>query len=80
MLPLYRDPWFTFRFADDRIIERFHLEDVPCGQAISVFRLDPQTGRRLELLARAVVGPAGWVVLPTPLVVRAGEVFGVQPT
>ena len=26
MIPLHRDPWFTFRFADDRIIPRFHLE------------------------------------------------------
>jgi hypothetical protein len=26
MLPLYEDPCFTFRFADDRIIPRFHLE------------------------------------------------------
>ena len=28
MLPLYEDPCFTFRFADDRIIPRFHLEGV----------------------------------------------------
>ncbi len=25
MLPLYRDPHDTFRFADDRLIPRFHL-------------------------------------------------------
>jgi hypothetical protein len=31
MLPLYQDPWFTFRFADDRIIPRFHLEGVEAG-------------------------------------------------
>ena len=29
MLPLYEDPHFTFRFADDRLIPRFHLEGVP---------------------------------------------------
>jgi hypothetical protein len=28
MLPLYEDPHFTFRFADDRIIPRFHLEGI----------------------------------------------------
>ena len=28
MLPLYHDPHFTFRFADDRLIPRFHLEGV----------------------------------------------------
>jgi hypothetical protein len=31
MLPLYEDPWFTFRFGDDRLIARFHLEGVPAG-------------------------------------------------
>ena len=31
MLPLYEDPCFTFRFADDRIIPRFHLEGVEAG-------------------------------------------------
>lgn len=28
MMPLYQDLWFTFRFADDRILPRFHLEGV----------------------------------------------------
>src|SRR5262245_10066094 len=28
MLPLYEDPCFTFRFDDDRIIPRFHVEGV----------------------------------------------------
>jgi hypothetical protein len=28
MRPLYRDRHLTFRFADDRIIPRFHLEGV----------------------------------------------------
>ena len=28
MLPLYHDLHFTFRFADDRLIPRFHLEGV----------------------------------------------------
>jgi hypothetical protein len=31
MLPLYHDPHFTFRFADDRIIPRFHLEGIEAG-------------------------------------------------
>src|SRR5437764_469756 len=30
MLPLYHDPWFAFRFADDRIIPRFHPEGIRC--------------------------------------------------
>src|SRR5262249_36540014 len=28
MIPLYREQHFTFRFGDDRIIPRFHLEGV----------------------------------------------------
>jgi hypothetical protein len=37
MIPLYEDPHFTFRFADDRIIPRFPLEGVESGQRISVW-------------------------------------------
>ena len=61
MLPLYEDPWFTFRFADDRIIPRFHLEGVEAGRRVSVFKIDPGTGERLGLLATATVGEGGWV-------------------
>jgi hypothetical protein len=35
MLPLYEDPLCTFRFADDRIIPRFHLKGVPAGQPVA---------------------------------------------
>jgi hypothetical protein len=79
MIPLHRDPHFTFRFADDRIIPRFHLEGVETGQRISVFKLDPSTGERLGLIARATVGDGGWVDLPEPLIVRAGEGFVAVP-
>jgi len=79
MLPLYRDPEFTFHFADDRIIPRFHLEDVPVGVSINVFRIDPVTSKRLSLLTKATVGEDGWVDLPEPIVVRAGEGFVVVP-
>jgi GNAT superfamily N-acetyltransferase len=79
MLPLYHDPHFTFRFADDRIIPRFHLEGVEAGRRVSVFRIDPGTGERLALLATATVGKGGWVDLPEPITVRAGEAFVVVP-
>jgi hypothetical protein len=59
MLPLYEDPCFTFRFAEDRIIPRFHVEGVPSGQRVTVFRIDPATGERLSLLATAEVGEGG---------------------
>jgi hypothetical protein len=75
MLPLYQDPWFTFRFADDRIIPRFHLEGVEAGQRVSVFKFDPSTNERLGLLATGTVGESGWVDLAEPIIVRAGDVF-----
>ena len=79
MRPLYEDPHFTFRFADDRIIPRFHLEGVEAGQQVSMFRTDPGTGERLGLLATATVGEGGWVDLPEPIIVRAGEGFVAVP-
>ena len=79
MLPLYEDPCFTFRFADDRIIPRFHLEGVEAGRRVSVYRIDPGTGQRLGLLATATVGEGGWVGLPEPIIVRAGEAFVAAP-
>src|SRR4051812_21130285 len=60
MLPLYHDPHFTFRFADERIIHRFHLEGVEAGRRVSVFRINPGTGERLGMLATATVGEGGW--------------------
>jgi hypothetical protein len=79
MQPLYQDPWFTFCFADDRLIPRFHLEGVESGRRVAVFRIDPGTGERLGLLATATVGEGGWVDLPEPIVVRAGEAFIAVP-
>ena len=79
MLPLFHDPHFTFRFSEDRIIPRFHLEGVEAGQPVSVFKIDPGTGERLGLLAKARVGNGGWVDLTEPIIVRAGEAFVAVP-
>jgi hypothetical protein len=79
MLPLYHDPYFTFRFADDRIIPRFHLEGVESGRQVEVHKIDPSTGERLGLLTTAAVGEGGWVDLPEPIIVRLGEAFIVVP-
>jgi hypothetical protein len=79
MLPLYEDPCFTFRFAEDRIIPRFHLEGVEAGRRVSVFRIDPHTNERLGLLVTATVGAGGWVDFPEPIMVRAGEGFVAVP-
>lgn len=75
MFALYEEPWFTFRFADDRLITRFHLEGVPEGRLVSLHELEPETGRRLGFLVRARVGKEGWVDLSKPIVVRRGEGF-----
>ncbi len=79
MLPLYHDPHFTFRFADDRVVSRFHLEGVEAGRRVSVFGIDPGAGGRLALLATATVGDGGWVDLSEPVIVRAGDGFAAVP-
>jgi hypothetical protein len=77
--PLYEDPGFTFRFADDRLIPRFHLEGVEAGRRVSVFKIDADGGERLGLLATATVGDGGWVDLSEPIIVRAGDGFIAVP-
>jgi hypothetical protein len=61
MIPLHQDPCFTFRFADDRIIPRFHLEGVEAGRRVEVFKIDPGTGERLACWRPSPLGrAAGW--------------------
>ncbi len=79
MIPLHRDRHFTFRFGESRIVPRFHLEGVAAGVRVSVFGYDATTETRLGLLTTATVGAGGWVDLPSPLVVRAGEGFVAVP-
>jgi hypothetical protein len=79
MLPLYEDPHFTFRFAADRMIPRFHLPGVEAGRRVEVFKIDAGTGERLGVLATATVAEGGWVDLPEPIIVRAGEAFVAVP-
>lgn len=75
MIPLYQDPVFTFRFADNRIIPRFHLEGIEAGRRVTIFKIDPGTGERQDLLATATVGDGGWADLAEPIIVRAGDAF-----
>ena len=79
MIPLHHESHFTFRFADDRIIPRFHLESVEAGRRVSVFWIDPVTNERLGLLATVIVGDGGWVDLQEPIMMRAGEAFVAVP-
>lgn len=79
MIPLHHETHFTFRFADARIIPRFHLEGIEAGRRVSVFRLDPVTGGRLNLIASATTGDGCWVDLAEPIMMRAGEGFVAVP-
>ncbi len=79
MIPLHRDRHFTFRFGDDRIIPRFHLDGVAAGVRVSVFRFDARTETRLGLFTTSTVGEGGWVDLPEPIIVRAGDGFVAVP-
>ena len=79
MMPLYEAPHFTIRFADDRIIPRFHLEGVEARQCVFIFKIDPGTGNRLGLLVTATVGEGGWVDLLEPIIVNAGDAFIAVP-
>jgi hypothetical protein len=76
---LHEDPHYTFRFAEDRVIPRFHLEGVPTSTSVAIYRIDPVTEERGELLTTATVGDGGWVDLAGPLRVRAGDAFVAVP-
>jgi hypothetical protein len=58
---------------------RFHLEGIEAGRQVKVFKIDPGSGERLGLLATAAVGDDGWVDLPEPIIVLAGEAFIAVP-
>jgi NADH dehydrogenase [ubiquinone] 1 alpha subcomplex assembly factor 1 len=79
LIPLYHDPQFVFRFAEDRLIPRFHLDGVPTGTQVSLFELDPANGTRLGFISSGVVGIDGWVDLSKPMIVRGGAGFIVVP-
>jgi hypothetical protein len=79
MLPLHRDPAFLFRFTDDRLIPRFHLDGVAAGTPVAVHWADPTTGEPAGRIADAVAGEGGWVELARPIVVRAGQAFVAVP-
>jgi hypothetical protein len=56
-----------------------HLEGVPAGQLVSVFKVDFITGEWLGLLATGTVERDGWVDLAEPIIVRAGDAFIAVP-
>jgi hypothetical protein len=79
MMVLHEDPHSTFRFAEDRVISRFHLDGVMPGTPVAVYRIDSTTEERRDLLMTATVGDGGWVDLLEPIRVRAGDAFVAVP-
>lgn len=78
MIPLHREPHFTLRFDEGRIIPGFHLEGVGAGRRVSVFKLDPATSDQ-RAAGSDRHGDGNWVDLPKPIIVRAGEGFVAVP-
>ena len=69
MLPLYNDPHFTFRFADNRIIPRFHLEGVEVGRRVAgpvrvALQVDDAAATAEALVAAGATRLGGPVVTP----------------
>lgn len=73
IFPLYRDPWYTFSFEEDRLIDRFHLDGLAPGHIVTIYRFDSANGKRGDQLDKATVGEEGWVELSEALVMRVGE-------
>ncbi len=79
MLPLYSDRHFTFHFIEDRIVPRFHLEGIEPGRQVKVYKIDSDTGVQSNFISEAATGAEGWVDLPEPIIVWAGEAFIAVP-
>src|SRR5262245_42590892 len=62
MLPLYRDPHSTFRFAEDRRVGRFHFDGVEPGTHISNPKAKATPGQvRAEVWMSLVRGSRGLI-------------------
>lgn len=75
MFSLYEDPYFTFRFAEARRIDRIHLDGVVPGRRVILIALDPRSGQRRNVLAEVESGEDGWVYLDPALIVQAEDTF-----
>ena len=68
MRTLYAEPYFTFRFAEERWIDRVHLTDVPAGKIARAYRLE-------VCFASGVTDELGWVTFAETVHVYAGDEF-----
>ncbi|VTR97972.1 hypothetical protein [Tuwongella immobilis] len=82
MIPLFSELEFRFRFAEERIVPRFHLEGIAPGVRIAIFALtasDAAGESRGDWLMDALVGDASWVTVEPPLRVGPGRGFVAVP-
>ncbi len=68
MRTLYVEPHFTFRFTEERWIDRVHLTDVPAGKIARAYRLK-------VCIASGVTDERGWVAFAETVRVCAGDEF-----
>ena len=68
MRTLYVEPHFTFRFTEERWIDRVHLTDVPAGKIARAYRLE-------VCIASGVTDEGGWVSFAETVHVYAGDGF-----
>ncbi len=78
MIALYHEADFTFRFAEPRVVGRFHLDGVTPGTVVAVCRLQSPGDVVGEVLAKATVGAGGWVEIEPALRVDATNGFRVR--
>jgi len=78
VIPLHHETDFTFRFAEPRVVGRFHLDGVALGTAVAVRRLASPGDVVGILLATAAVGAGGWVTVEPALRVDAANGFRVS--
>ena len=68
MRTLYVEPHFSFRFNEERWIDRVHLTDVPAGKIARAFRLE-------VCIATGITDELGWVTFFKTVHVYAGDGF-----
>lgn len=75
MRTLYVEPHFTFRFTEERWIDRVHLTDVPAGKIARAYRLNVSENESKVCIASGVTDERGWVAFAETVHVYAGDGF-----
>lgn len=75
MRALYVEPHFTFRFAEERWIDRVHLTDVPAGILARAYRMNISENEPKVCIASGVTDELGWVAFAETVHMHAGDEF-----